>query len=188
MDEIDGFFSSYPEFDYDRSASSPREFYRMCDQFGWRKDKDGLYPREGQTAHAEFRKAMVRGFNSGFGVDVNSPAAWESMCHLLRISPVPDTLQGMRDAVKSIYVNLSDLLDGRRSGTRIRTFDTREELAAYTIREGRIFPKKEAYAGGILRYLLREITGTYEVRRADATRGGRGRSGRGRGSGGKKKQ
>jgi hypothetical protein len=54
------------------------------------------------------------------------------------------------------------------------------ELAEYTIEEGRFFPKLEAYAGGVLRYLLREITGEYKGRdridRSSRTRvGGKGR-------------
>lgn len=80
--------------------------------------------------------------------------------------------------MKSTHVNLSDLLDGGRSSTQVRIFATEAELAAYTIREGRIFPKEEAYAGGVLKYLLREITGEYKGRkgvreRRNVNRGGK---------------
>lgn len=63
------------------------------------------------------------------------------------------------------HVNLSDLLDTTRQGTRVHVFASEEELRVYTKRTGRIFPKEEAYAGGLLKYLLREIFGTYHGKR-----------------------
>lgn len=62
-------------------------------------------------------------------------------------------------------VNLSDLLDTTRQGTRVHVFVSEEELRVYTKKTGRIFPKEEAYAGGLLKYLLREIFGTYHGKR-----------------------
>lgn len=63
------------------------------------------------------------------------------------------------------HVNLSDLLDTTRHGTRVHVFASEEELRVYTKRTGRIFPREEAYAGGLLKYLLREISGTYHGNR-----------------------
>ena len=59
------------------------------------------------------------------------------------------------------HVNLSDLLDTTRQNTRVHVFASEEELREYTRETGRIFPKEEAYAGGLLKYLLRQIFGTY---------------------------
>ena len=36
-------------------------------------------------------------------------------------------------------------------------FSSLEELRAYTIETKKIFPREDAYAGGLLAYLLREI-------------------------------
>ncbi|KAK0341965.1 hypothetical protein LTS02_018046, partial [Friedmanniomyces endolithicus] len=55
------------------------------------------------------------------------------------------------------HVNLSDMLDSKRSGGSVKPFQTRNELIDYTVQERRYFPKADAYAGGLLRYLLREI-------------------------------
>lgn len=68
-------------------------------------------------------------------------------------------------------MNLSDLLDGGRSGAEVQVFDSEASLAAYTVEEGRFFPKEEAYAGGVLRFLLRKITGTYLGHRQRRGRG-----------------
>lgn len=75
------------------------------------------------------------------------------------------------------HVNLCDLLDSANEGQAIRIFGNVEELKSYTLETGKIFPKEEAYAGGLLRYLLREITGRYQGR-AQHRRGGKGARGR----------
>jgi len=164
-----------------------KEFYRMCDHFHWVKDDKGKYPPARNLAHEAFRMAMVQAFNLNFGTDVNNKSSWESICDLLGIQPLPPDVAEMKKVsqefplyiranhnftklVRSTHVNLSDLLDGGRSGTEVQIFDTEAELAAYTIKEGRFFPKIEAYAGGVLRFLLREITGVYEGRKVDHRR------------------
>ena len=63
------------------------------------------------------------------------------------------------------HVNLSDLLDTTRQGTRVHVFASEQELREYTKETGRVFPKEEAYAGGLLKYLLRQIFGTYHGNR-----------------------
>ena len=60
------------------------------------------------------------------------------------------------------HVNLCDLLDSADRRGRAEIFDDVEELRRYTLESGKIFPKEEAYAGGLLKFLLREITGTYQ--------------------------
>ena len=186
MDQIDHFFAQYPEFDYDRQASSPKEFYRMCDHFGWIRDHNNQYPTERNEAREAFREAMVESFNDRFGTDVNDKKAWEGICHLLKVDPLPNSVKDMKEVrpfptlcftadtfklVKATHVNLSDLLDGGRSGAEVRVFDSEARLAAYTIEEERFFPKEEAYAGGVLRFLLREIIGTYLGHRQRRGRG-----------------
>jgi hypothetical protein len=52
-------------------------------------------------------------------------------------------------------VNLVDLVDP--SGRDAELFTCLDELREYTIDTGRFFPKESAYAGGVLKFLLREI-------------------------------
>lgn len=54
-----------------------------------------------------------------------------------------------------VHVNLVDLVD--TSGYDAEVFASLEELQTYTIESGKFFPKESAYAGGILKFLLREI-------------------------------
>ena len=55
------------------------------------------------------------------------------------------------------FVNLVDLVDVGRTGRRVTQFNSLAELQIYTIESKKFFPKESAYAGGVLKYLLREI-------------------------------
>jgi hypothetical protein len=59
--------------------------------------------------------------------------------------------------VKEIHVNLVDLIDS--SVREVELFSTLDELRDYTIETGKFFPKESVYAGGVLKFLLREIFG-----------------------------
>lgn len=58
---------------------------------------------------------------------------------------------------KGMFVNLVDLVDTGNTGVCASQFSTLEELRKYTKSTGKFFPKESAYAGGMLRFLLREI-------------------------------
>jgi hypothetical protein len=187
MDEIDAFFASFPTFQYRRHASSPQEFRRMCQFFGWRKDSNDMYPVERQEASANFRVAMVRTFNQKFGQGVEVKRAWLFLCTVIGVEPMPNTIEDMKgvsqavqsamedykpqtqtnasQAVLDTHINSSDLLDSVRTGSPVRIFATHADLVNYTRSQGRYFPKEDAYAGGLLKYLLREIDNTYHGRR-----------------------
>ena len=58
------------------------------------------------------------------------------------------------------FVNLVDLVDTGNTGqcaTQFDTLETLEKLKEYTITTGKFFPKESAYAGRMLKFLLREI-------------------------------
>lgn len=69
------------------------------------------------------------------------------------------------------HVNLVDLVECARTGKRVRKFATLEELRAYTMNPNlkKVFPKKSAYAGGLLKELLREIINPYYGRRRNGS-------------------
>jgi hypothetical protein len=104
MDKIDEFFAQYPDFNYNRTGSSPREFYRMCDQFHWVKDSQGDYPPEREAAREAFREAMVETFNGRFGTDANDKKAWEGICDLLGIEPLPESMDDMRKVRQPCFI------------------------------------------------------------------------------------
>jgi hypothetical protein len=73
-------------------------------------------------------------------------------------------LETFKQILKGKFVNLVDLVDTGKTGQSVTQFDTLEKLQGYTIETGKFFPKKSAYAGGVLKFLLREILHKHEGR------------------------
>ncbi|KAH6667241.1 hypothetical protein B0J14DRAFT_603024 [Halenospora varia] len=155
-DHIDSFFAEHPNFDYDPSAPIWTEFNRMCDDFEW---DSGNY--EMRAARREFKSAMVQQFNHLYGIDEEDLNSWHNLCKVLKIEPVPEDLTECRERVRETYVNLVDLVDTPRTGAAVKIFPNLEKLQEYTIKTEKYFPKEDAYAGGLLRFLLREILHSY---------------------------
>ena len=77
--------------------SASWEFYRLCDESGWdREDPDR------KAAHQDFKAALVQQFNAVYGTDVNDIGAWQNLCHVVRIDPVPEDLHACREVGRSL--------------------------------------------------------------------------------------
>ncbi|KAG1899039.1 uncharacterized protein F5891DRAFT_435225 [Suillus fuscotomentosus] len=83
--------------------------------------------------------------------------SWRNLCQIVRISPIPDTLESCREVVKATHVNIVDLIDTKVTGKPVTIFYSEAKLSEYTKATGKFFPRDNAYAGGLLRYLLRRI-------------------------------
>lgn len=59
--------------------------------------------------------------------------------------------------IRKKYVNIIDLVDARATERKVRMFANRAQLATYTVEEGKVFPKKNAKAGELMKSLLKEI-------------------------------
>ncbi|KAF7970579.1 hypothetical protein HWV62_23693, partial [Athelia sp. TMB] len=153
---IEKFFEQYPPFDYDSSQPVMSEFWRMCHYFGWNKKDE-----EQQEAREELKDAMVQQFNDFYGTDIEDINSWQILCGVLGISPVPQELKACREVVKRTHVNIVDLVD---NVAHVEVFKSLQDLRTYTIEESKYFPKENAYAGGVLKFLLREILNPWEGR------------------------
>ncbi|KAN0082973.1 hypothetical protein V8E55_008768 [Tylopilus felleus] len=173
LSPLEAFFANYsPRFRYDATVSASREFCRLCKKFGWGKQDP---PRK--KAYQNFKDALVQQFNGFYGTDVNDLKSWQNLCYIVHIDPIPEDLHACReasrpvllgpvslaqfslpDAVYHTFVNLVDLVDTKTSGVKVKVFDSEVELSRYTkSKRGKFFPRDNAYAGGLLRYLLRHI-------------------------------
>lgn len=92
---------------------------------------------------------------------------------MLRISPIPDRLEACRDTVKGTHVDIVDLLDTPNTEKQVQVFNSVQQLSNYTKDTRKYFPKENAYAGGVLKFLLREIISPPTV--VASNRSGRGR-------------
>jgi hypothetical protein len=166
------FFSQYSNFQFQPSNSPVAEFRRLCDTYEWKRDSP-----EKKIAHTEFSIAMKKEFSNLYGSDEKDIRNWHRLCYVLRIDPVPETLQKCRtvscnssyypglalrklflpllQAVLQKHVNLVDLVEGHKNEVQI--FKTEKELSDYTRETGKFFPKEDAVDGGVLRALRRHI-------------------------------
>ncbi|KAF8260807.1 hypothetical protein EI94DRAFT_874457 [Lactarius quietus] len=147
---LEAFFSQYPNFQYQPLNSPVVEFDRLCELHKWKKND-----RKRRGAREEFQNAMTEEFNDLYGSDENDINNWYKLCHVLRITPVPDTLQKCRAVVRGKHVNLVDLVHGSKA--EVVQFKTVGELSKYTLETGKIFGRESARDGGVLRALRRHI-------------------------------
>lgn len=63
-------------------------------------------------------------------------------------------LIALPQALSKVYVNIHDLIDANRNGTRVGVFKTRRELIEYTAKHQKYFPLRRAKEGGPVRGLL----------------------------------
>ncbi|KAJ3997377.1 hypothetical protein F5050DRAFT_1435198 [Lentinula boryana] len=164
---IQAFFEHYGLFDYNPARETMAQFWELCDLYNWDGESD-----ERKEALAEIRGAIAQQFNAFYGSDAESLNGWHSLYQALQIADIPDTVQGCKDMIETIHVNICDLVDHKEDVPKKHR--TEAELAEYSRRTGKIYPRENAYAGGLLRFLLRQITGEYHGRRRD----GGGRKGR----------
>jgi hypothetical protein len=143
----------------------------MCKQFHWKRDKD-KDSSEREAAYQLLRDAMTKQFNEMYGTDADSLNAWQDLCRVLDISPIPENLQECRETVMNTHVNLVDLIE--RKSQHVTKFSSERELSEYTQEEKKYFPKENAYAGGLLKYLLRQIFNPSSSNRGPGGTGGHG--------------
>jgi len=168
--ELQSFFEEYTDdgFYYDPSRPAWNEFRRLSHFLDWDKEKK-------DEKRSLFKDALVQAFNNIYGTEENDLESWHTLCRALDITPLPDGLNASREAVRNTYVNLVDLVDLHYSGEQLRHFNSELELSEYTKKYGKIFPRENAYAGGLLKYLLRHIVNPSS---SSATRTGRRRRSR----------
>ncbi|KDQ18857.1 hypothetical protein BOTBODRAFT_28344 [Botryobasidium botryosum FD-172 SS1] len=169
---FDEYFAQYKGFTYDPSESIMLEFYRLCDHYRWDKEN----PKR-KKARERLAVAMAKQFNDIYGTDVNDVNSWRKLCQVLAIDPIPEGLKACRKIVLDTHVNIVDLTDTETTGEAVVLFDSEKQLSEYTKATGKFYPLDEAHAGGLLKFLLRQILNPHLSHRGQ---GGR-RPGRGRG-------
>jgi hypothetical protein len=86
------FFSQYSRFRYQPKNSSILEFYRLCDEYGWRK-----WGAEREAARDKFDLAMKNQFNYLYGTDEKDINNWIKLCCVLSIDPLPNSIWKCRE-------------------------------------------------------------------------------------------
>ncbi|MCJ1439107.1 hypothetical protein MMC27_008498 [Xylographa pallens] len=170
MSQRSSYFAGFVGFVPNPRSSLEIEFLRLAQHQEW-------FP--GSSKHArERRKGVLAEYDFHFGsIDVSgnwmpgrgSVKRWysktASIDHAVQegsINPSYITsrlgTEGMFvQILRSVHINLLDLIGSRRKGTKVRKFSNAEELRTYTINEDKIFPKKKTKTDGLIRIFLRGI-------------------------------
>lgn len=90
-DQLGVFFAAYPTYNYNARAPAWNEFNFLTRHMRWhRTDPEYL------DARSEFRAALVQDFNTRYGTDAQRLEAWQNLCEILEIRPVPLTITKCR--------------------------------------------------------------------------------------------
>ncbi|KAJ7232324.1 hypothetical protein B0H12DRAFT_1029036, partial [Mycena haematopus] len=152
---LESFFAGYPLFQYNPTMPVSAQYRALCHLYGFRRgDPDA------DAAYAGYQIAMTKAFESFFGTDVNDLGTLQSLCRVLELDPIPDTVWGCQSALRAVYVNIVDLIDWANSASETkrppRKFDSLEELASYTRWTEHFFPQSRA-EGRLLEFLLKHV-------------------------------
>jgi hypothetical protein len=82
---IKDYFARHPEFPYDERGETWEQFYTLKNSMDW--DQPDL-----QSEREYLRDAIVQEFNLIYGTDENDILAWQSLCRVVRMQPVPSTI------------------------------------------------------------------------------------------------
>ncbi|KAL5866283.1 hypothetical protein ACKVWL_011565 [Pyricularia oryzae] len=156
---LDQFFLSFTTFEHDPSEPPAASFDRLRRHQGWRRgdaDSDDAWDRYQAALESELRMW----YDSG-----NSLAAWHALCRAIGVYPLPQTCEMCERAVRSIYVNIVDLIEWARVQRRndaqpVQTFESLEDLRSYTIETKKIYHNRLENLDEdniVLRHLLRRI-------------------------------
>ncbi|KAK7686034.1 hypothetical protein QCA50_010846 [Cerrena zonata] len=147
---VEAFFAIYPGYYFDPMQPIMLQFETMAREMEFKK-------KEYREAKDDLREAMVLDFNDTFGEDESDLGAWQRLCIMLEVSPVPNNIRSCHAELRKIHVNIVDLLQAAATGETPEKFSTVEDLRIYTEDTGNIFPLNDPRAGGVLRALLRRL-------------------------------
>lgn len=88
---MDAFFATYPSFTHEPEASYFTEFNRLLEHYGW---SEKAHAR--RKALKRFRTALTVEFNTRFGTDHKDLEAWQNLCVVLGLEPVPESITQCR--------------------------------------------------------------------------------------------
>ena len=152
MDPIESFFARFPRVLSDRTDDwrQLRRFNALAKRKSWDNTKRSEEFERLKQAWTEAAESEFEG---------SSISHYQRLCEDLEIHPLPETVTECKAELKTVFVNIVDLMEYRRRGRRgrkPRKFMTLEQLKEYSSEERKYYPKETAKAE-MLRELLKEL-------------------------------
>ncbi|KAK4979593.1 hypothetical protein LTR66_010429 [Elasticomyces elasticus] len=147
-------FDQHPTFTPHPTAPLSQEFARLAQHMGWRKGS--------HEWRANKRRAYLQEFARHWGEDASRLDVWRRLCADVGVVEGEAGLGSVtkcKKALKTVHVNLVELVDAIRVGRRVRRFRNVAELKAYTnAGKNRVFPRDVAKEDGFVNVLLRVLS------------------------------
>ncbi|KAI9835323.1 MAG: hypothetical protein M1819_002467 [Sarea resinae] len=140
------FFETFAKFEPDPTASLEDEFKRLALQRNWVPGKKAFRKNRALCYSAEFA--------THYGSDASKLETWQGLCREVQIKEIPASIKKCKKVLKSVNVNLVDLVNCRRTGAPVQLFPSRTALREYSMENDKIFPRKAAKADGFIKALL----------------------------------
>ncbi|KAK3310037.1 uncharacterized protein B0T15DRAFT_386951 [Chaetomium strumarium] len=99
--------------------------------------------------------SIVQEFNDYFGTGTLDD--WQRLCQDIGLEGDLSSITRCRKALRTVHVNIHDLIDAVKQGRRPRRFRNAEQLAQYTVATGKIYPKRCVKEMGPVKALMRPI-------------------------------
>lgn len=174
----DSFFARFPKFDYDPTAAITSEFKRLALESRWsvcnKRDIKKYYKKRDDCLFSAFSDCVGSAGNTKL-------ERFQVLCGELDLVPVPKTITGCKkvwgvdiyverntttgsvktdltsQVLRGVNINIIDLIDARRAGTKVKKWPSKRALREYTVRTDKRFPLNVAKRDGILSALLIEL-------------------------------
>ncbi|CAE6443580.1 unnamed protein product [Rhizoctonia solani] len=124
------FFAQYPDFKYDPSQPFMDEFWRLVDTYQF-----GRHGTRYKLARRGVRNAILLEFKDIYGTRSCNMHVWHNFFKAIGIDEVPRDIGLCNKQVKSIHLNICDLIDRPVTGIHIQTFPNEMELSHYTLKD-----------------------------------------------------
>ncbi|ESZ94628.1 hypothetical protein SBOR_4975 [Sclerotinia borealis F-4128] len=108
---------------------------------------------------AKTKKKTVVGLWEDYFGNETQLANWQRLCVDVGMEEIPSSITKCRKALGKVWVNIYDFLDAKAEGKPVKRYKSEQKLAMYTMKSGKIYPKKQAKQGGPARVLLAHIFG-----------------------------
>ncbi|KAJ7742038.1 hypothetical protein B0H16DRAFT_1423546 [Mycena metata] len=143
------YWDSHPNFVHNSTAPLQKEFKLLAAQCSWKVD--------GAQYRREWARCGREEFTRHFGSDDKGLDGWQGLCATVGIEEIPDSITQCKKVLRTVWVNIFDLMDAKSTGQPVKKHVSAEALRNYTIKKKKIFPKKAAKGNPFLKVLLIEI-------------------------------
>ncbi|PYH48003.1 uncharacterized protein BP01DRAFT_363190 [Aspergillus saccharolyticus JOP 1030-1] len=137
------FWQDFPDFELKPDAAMIDEFKRLAAQRGWKEGSKTWRKRWSAFINLEYDCVI--------GESLTDLDSWRELCALLDLQGPFPSITKCRQALSTVHVNIVDVINCRRQGTKPKKFSSVSQLAKYTHKTGQFFKRNLAKQDQLLK-------------------------------------